>query len=136
NKKKKIKDLTIIGWGGALTPFNTSFEPPEGETREALERLTTNLTGEFILLLHNPPKDTKLDLVGGKHVGSAAEKELVEKKKPLLVLSAHIHESPGIDKIGDTTIFYPGPVFNGHYGIVEINGKRVKCVSKKITSAA
>ena len=47
--------------------------------------------------------------------------------KPLVSISAHMHESPGIDKIGNTVLFYPGPFYDGKYGIVEIKGDGVRC---------
>jgi len=133
NKKKHVGGFDIIGWGGALTPFNTTFEPTEAETKKSLNQLSSTSSSDLILLLHNPPKNTKLDLVHGEHVGSSAEREFIEKAQPLLTITAHIHESMGTDKIGKTTIFYPGPVYDGCYGLVEIKGKSVVCVKKKAT---
>jgi len=135
NKKQKIAGTTVIGWGGALTPFNTSFEPTEEETKTSLTKLGAGIKEDFILLLHNPPKGIKLDLINDQHVGSQAIRDFIDKKQPLLAVSAHIHESPGIDKIGRTTVFYPGTVAEGKYGIIDINGKTVKCQTKSISSA-
>lgn len=131
NKAKKIRGTSFIGWGGATTPFNTKFEPSEEETRDALEALGRNAK-DFVLVVHNPPKETKLDLTqAGKHVGSPAIREFILKKQPILAISAHIHEAGGTDKLGKTALFYPGPVFEGYYGVVEIKGKQVKCETKK-----
>jgi putative phosphoesterase len=131
NKAKKINGIKFIGWGGARTPFNTIFEPSEEETRDALETLGRNAK-DFVLVVHNPPKETKLDLTSsGKHVGSPTIRDFILKKQPILAISAHIHEARGIDKLDKTTLFYPGPIFDGYYGIVEIKGKKVKCEIKK-----
>lgn len=134
-KIKRIKGITFIGWGGAPTPFNTIFEPSEEETKEELYALYAKAkTDKLILVVHNPPKETKLDMTfTKKHVGSPAIREFIEKKQPILSISAHIHEAIGTDKIGNTTLFYPGALFEGYYGIVEVDQKGgVKCETRKI----
>jgi len=132
NKTKRIGDFKFIGWGGAATPFRTIFEPTEEETADALKRMGEHIDNKTILVLHNPPKGTKLDEApDGKHVGSDAVRKFIEEKQPLLVISAHIHEQQGTDKIGKTTIFYPGPFFNGNYGTVKINNN-IYCETLKI----
>jgi Icc-related predicted phosphoesterase len=77
----------------------------------------------LIVIAHNPPKDTKLDIVGpGVHVGSPLIRAFIEEKKPLLVLSGHIHESAAIDSIGPTTLVNPGALAEGKYALAEITG--------------
>ena len=132
NKAKKVVGLTLAGWGGAPTPFNTLFEPPEEETKEALSRILKKVKGEWVLVVHSPPKGTSLDMIGQKkHVGSGAIKDVIMSKKPMLAISAHIHENSGTDKIGRTTVFYPGPAYNGFYGIVEISNGKAECHIKR-----
>jgi len=132
-KTKQLQDTRFVGWGGALTPFNTIFEPADSETKEALGLLGKKTKpGRFVLVTHDPPKNTNVDkTASGSHVGSAAIREFIEKNQPLLALSAHIHESPGTDKLGSTQIFYPGAVFSGSYGIVHMNGSGIRCETKK-----
>ncbi len=128
---KKINEYDLVGFGGASTPFNTKFEPTEEEIWEKLEKAAANVKGKFILVTHNPPEGTKLDMVeGGNHVGSKKIREFIEKRKPVIAISAHIHENSGEDKIGNTVVFYPGALYEGNYGIVTI-GKAVKCETKK-----
>ena len=136
NLHAKVRELgkaSFLGWGGAPTPFNTTFEPSDEETRETLDSLGKKVKpNTFILVTHDPPKNTRVDIAAsGDHVGSPVIREFIEKNQPTLAISAHIHESPGTDKIGSTTIFYPGAIFNGNYGVVEIEGKTVKCEQKK-----
>ena len=129
---KKIKDFEFIGFGGAATPFNTKFEPTEEEIKKALEAKAREAKGRTILIVHNPPFGTNLDKTEtGEHVGSKAVREFIEKEKPVLAISAHIHEAGGIDRLGQTTLFYPGASYEGFYGLVEID-KDVKCEIKKI----
>jgi Icc-related predicted phosphoesterase len=133
-KVKKFKGETFMGWGGAVTPFHTAFEPTEEETREALEDMGKKVGDDFILISHNPPKNTKLDRVAtGEHVGSQVIRDFIEKKKPKLVITAHIHESSGEDRIGESPIFYPGPFYTGRYGVIDVQGKKVKCEIKRIS---
>jgi len=128
DRTRTIGGVTFIGFGGAQTPFNTVFEPSEEEVAEALDYNGKKLEqGKFVLIVHNPPKDTKMDKVlSGEHVGSKSVREFILSKKPLLGLSAHIHEGAGEDKLDQTVLFYPGPVINGKYGIVEIDGNKIK----------
>lgn len=132
---RKTGNFDIMGWGGAMTPFDTRFEPTEEETDEYIKKTFKSIKSKnFILVVHNPPHDTALDMLQDKtHVGSKAIRRFIEDKKPVASVSAHIHESDGDDKIGDTVIFYPGAVFEGKYGIMEITkDKKVKCESKKL----
>jgi Icc-related predicted phosphoesterase len=137
NRVRNFNGLPIIGWGGAMTPFNTLFEPSEEETNEVLTEITKDVSGRWILVTHAPPKGTKLDRVkDAQHVGSDAVANIIKIKKPLLAISAHIHENKGTDKIGGTTVFYPGPAFDGCYGVVTIDAGRVRCEMKRVKMAA
>jgi Icc-related predicted phosphoesterase len=129
DKVKVFKGTKFMGFGGAATPFNTIFEPSEEDIKKSLDGLGKEVkNNNFVLVVHNPPKNTRIDVVtNGDHVGSDVIRKFVEDRQPLLTISAHIHESPGIDKIGETTIFYPGPFYEGKYGVVEIKGKGIKC---------
>ena len=131
-RTRKTGDYTLAGWGGAITPFNTLFEPSEEETRESLAKMLKDVAGKLILIVHSPPKDTSLDMIKPKkHVGSAAIREEILRKKPALTICAHIHENSGTDRIGGTTVFYPGPAYSGYYGIAKIDDKKVECHIKK-----
>ena len=134
NNVKTYEGIDFMGWGGALTPFDTKFEPTEEETEEYLEKMHKSVKRKrFVLIAHSPPYNTKLDMTIEKiHVGSKALLKFIKEKKPMLVISAHIHESGNMDTVGNTKIFYPGPVFEGRYGIVEIGQKKVECIMKKI----
>ena len=124
--------IDFVGWGGAATPFNTLFEPTEEETREVLGGLAKKEKGGWVLVTHAPPAGTKMDAISTKeHVGSETVRAIIAESKPLLAITAHIHENSGTDSIGETTVFYPGPAYNGFYGIASIVGNKVDCVIKK-----
>ncbi|PLW79999.1 hypothetical protein C0585_04900 [Candidatus Woesearchaeota archaeon] len=65
---------------------------------------------KLILLTHQPPFNTTIDIVHGKNVGNMNIKDFIKDYKPLYALSGHLHEHFGKkDKIGDTIVLNPGP---------------------------
>jgi Icc-related predicted phosphoesterase len=132
NEVKALRNFSFFGFGGASTPFNTKFEPTEEEISQSLESISKKIKGPSVLVTHSPPKNTKVDKTeSGEHVGSEAVRRFIEKHSPVLAISAHIHESGGIDRVGKTTIFYPGPLYDNVYGFVELDKKHVKCEIRK-----
>src|SRR3989338_1849801 len=72
---KTIGGVGFYGYGGAKTPFNTPFEPSEGEIELGLEKSYNEVKGADIKIqvTHAPPSKTKVDMiVSGAHVGSDA----------------------------------------------------------------
>jgi len=77
---------------------------------------------KLAILSHYPPYGCKVDVAwNGRHIGSKAVREFIERVRPLVVLAGHVHESPGIDYIGGTVVINPGPFYRGHYAIVSID---------------
>jgi hypothetical protein len=104
-------ELCLIGLGGSpLGPFKFSFGFTEESAARLLNSLAKNCYGSrMILVSHCPPRNTKIDRVlSGEHVGSISVREFVERVQPLLVISGHIHEAQGVDKIGSTTLVNTG----------------------------
>jgi len=81
------------------------------------------LDEKSVLVSHVPPYGTQDKIFLGKHGGSKELREIVDKFKPRLVLCGHIHEDPGIIKIGDTTVVNCSMGKRGEGAIIEINGK-------------
>ena len=122
-KKKKIGKYAFIGFGGGLHENPGRFLFSEQEIKEALAGL---LEGEknAVLLTHLPPLGTRLDLArNGRHIGSTAVREAIEKNHPLLHLCGHCHEGAGEEKIGATTSINVGPANEGNALLLEFNGK-------------
>lgn len=130
-RRIEISGLGIVGIGGSnITPFNTIWELSEDKIAGILEENYRN--GDSILS-HAPPHGTRTDLTHfGLHVGSRALREFIENKKPLFVLTGHIHEARSIDRIGKTLIINPGPLFQGYYSVVEIDEGKVKVKLEKL----
>ncbi len=115
--------IFFSGSGGASKFTGTT--PNERDDEEFITdlRVVSELEekSNTILLIHNPPKNTKLDKIdAGVHVGSQLIKEFIEKNQPLAVISGHIHESFAIDTIGKTIAINPGSLAEGRYAILEI----------------
>ncbi len=120
-----VEGFRFIGVGGALKgPFYTLFEVEDREIKAVLEScLESDTSGRLIVVSHNPPKDTKLDLTRlGLHVGSSSLRGFIERYKPLCVVCGHIHEARGIDSLGSTVLVNPGPARDGNYALLELNG--------------
>ena len=123
---KIMEKIGFYGYGGAKTPFNTPLEPSEDEIYQGLKKgwLEVENAEIKIQITHVPPFQTKLDLISsGLHVGSESVRKFIEEKQPHVAVCAHIHESRGIDRIGNTQIINPGRFPEGYAGFVEIDEK-------------
>lgn len=128
----EIGGVGFFGFGGAKTPFNTPYEPGEDEIKEGLEKGFKQIKDckEKVMVVHNPPKNTKLDRIpDGTHVGSQAVREAIQEYQPDLTICAHVHESSGKDKIGESLIYYPGPLLEGKAGVVDLEGMEIKTIT-------
>lgn len=126
----QISRLNFIGAGGSTpTPFGTPFEIDEEEIVQSLERGRVRCQTEdrdgLIIVTHNPPRGEVVDKTRvGSHVGSPKLLSYILKNKPLLVVSGHIHEARGIERMGLTTIMNPGPALRGCYALAEVDVER------------
>lgn len=57
-----------------------------------------------VLVVHEPPLGTLDRVTSGKHIGSQAVRDLVTRVTPKVLTCGHVHESPGIEHLGDTLI--------------------------------
>ncbi len=104
----------FFGCGGSsFTPFATPHELSEGEFKELLAKFDSALkqrAGKFILVLHDPPHNTRLDLLDSRHGGSKVVRAFIEKHQPDYCICGHFHENKGkMDRIGKTILINPGP---------------------------
>lgn len=128
--------LVLSGSGGGLaftgtTPNERTDEDLVADLHLVAESISDESMQDgspwnnLVIIAHNPPKDTSLDLVsGGIHAGSTLLRQFIETYKPLLVVSGHIHESKAIDSLGPTTLINPGALSQGQYALAEITGGR------------
>jgi Icc-related predicted phosphoesterase len=99
--------VEFFGLGGGVppTPFPWSFDLSE---REAEEKLRDCPPGA-VLIVHSPPRGY-LDEVGGRHLGSRAILDAIDRVQPKLVVCGHIHQCWGREaRIGPTLVVNVGP---------------------------
>jgi uncharacterized protein len=144
----KEKDLTIhgrcireegmffIGLGGCNpSPFLTPHEYSDIEAKKILSRALTGMTGEGrrILISHAPPENTHLDMLkNGSHVGSGVVRKIITDYAIDFCVCGHIHESPGVDKIGECVCVNPGEFGKGHYAVAEITDNSINVIRRYI----
>ena len=139
--------LNIVGYGlssNAEHPAPLKRRVNKKEYLDLLRRykkLQTRLSDEYrkrnrrlptLLLTHNVPHDTSIDVVDkpgtpihGKHFGSTIARTFCDKYQPLLCIGGHMHEHFGRTKIGKTTAINAG--FGPRVNVlVNISGKRLR----------
>jgi uncharacterized protein len=96
----------VIQWAGLgysnVTPFDTPGEYTEEEISVALGAFEGK--DPLYLVVHFPPANTTLDeFAPGKHAGSPALRQWVDRVQPARLFCGHIHETAGkSEKLGRT----------------------------------
>ena len=118
-----VDQLGFFGVSAApRSPLRTPYEVDEAELARQIELGWPTVAAASVRIFcpHAPPRETACDrLSSGQHVGSAAVRAFVEREQPDLVLCGHIHESRGMDMIGQSRIVNPGPAATGHFAMVD-----------------
>lgn len=143
---------TLISVGYSTpTPWHTPREVSDDELGVMIEKLIAQVPdlGQCIFNFHDPPVNSNLDTCpkldwstdppaqirrAGQVVmygaGSRSVRQAIETHQPLLGLHGHIHESPGVVKIGRTVCINPG----SEYGEGILRGCLVNLVDGKVSS--
>ena len=109
--------LAAVGYS-TPTPFGTPSEVSETQvsqwTHDVLEAARS--FEHVILMVHTPPQGEVVDrLPSGAHVGSPGVRALIEKFQPAVVVTGHIHEGAGEERIGRSHVLNPGAFAAGGY---------------------
>ena len=142
NQARMIQNrVCLVGIGGSnSTPFGTPSEFSERQLaafaenglKQALEFISLaepieKIKIPLIFVSHTPPAGTVVDkLADGRHVGSRAIREFIEKNQPDLCISGHIHEAKGYDMISGTPIYNPGMFRRGGWLEIIIKKSELK----------
>lgn len=123
--------LDFVGVSGSLPcPGSTPNELGESRFVALLQTALTQRPHEespLVLVSHQPAYGTHLDMTGGGgHAGSTALRDFIEREQPILAVSGHIHESAGIDRVGNCTLVNPGPFKTGHFARACIENGQVE----------
>lgn len=119
-KERQYMGYKFIGLGGVNGGFNMGIKFTDTLARDFLG----NCRG-CIFLTHQPPFGI-LDNVGETHIGSKGIREAVDIAKPILVVSGHVHEARGYEKIRKTLFVNPGPAKDGYASIIDLTAMEVK----------
>jgi len=124
-----LHEAACLGWSNP-TPWHSPRECTEEQLLEKLEKTVSQLKSiaTSCFCFHVPPYNSTIDMApkldatlrpvyeGGRPafipVGSTSVRKVIEKYQPLLGLHGHIHESPGLVKIGKTQCINPGSEYS------------------------
>lgn len=136
----------VEGWEPPQTPKRCLRSGPSGiepvPLRAVLERPTIasdldRLAGlsdpaRTVYVVHSPPYATTLDrLQGGiTPIGSRALRAFIERRRPPLTLHGHVHESPGVERLGTTVCVNPGD------SATRLHAVRIDLTDLSVTSIA
>ena len=103
-KSIKIGNYLFLGYGGG------GFAMQDARFRKIARDWYGKYKNEKIVLVtHMPPFNTKLDHLDMGHVGNQDYRKFIQRIKPKLAISGHLHETVGeMDKIEKTKIIHPG----------------------------
>lgn len=117
-RKEGIAGITFGGAGGAdYTPFNTLFEFGDDTFSLWLDPI---MEDNMVLVTHAPAFGILDQNYQGSHRGSQSLRVLVDRWKPILMLSGHMHEARGKERKNGTVFVNPGPAKDGFGAVVEL----------------
>ncbi len=118
-KIENVGGFDLAGFGGSnITPFDTITEFGEDEIFESLDRV---MVEGAVLATHVPPRGHVDGTAGGLHAGSTAVARIVEKYRPRVSLSGHIHEARGLIEDRGTLFLNPGAARRGYRATVDLS---------------
>jgi Icc-related predicted phosphoesterase len=114
--KQDVVDGVATGVGSVNGAFGVVTKPTDGSESIAadLQALEAQVRpGRTLFVAHCPPRNTRLDLVFGRHAGSQALREFLQRACPLLSLHGHLPEVEqrgGVfaEWVGETLAVNPG----------------------------
>ena len=135
-ESRRIGDLGIFGCGGSnFTPFRTPTEFSEEDLGALLDRGYKQVSDapHVLMVCHTPPANTATDRISaGQNVGSPTVRAFIEKYQPAVCITGHIHESPGVDRIGRTTVVNAGLLREGGYIVVTLGANGLSAELKRL----
>jgi len=121
-KTAEIGSFIFVGLGGSnKTPFNSFTEFTEDYIFAALDRV---MVENAILVTHVPTKGYLDGPSPSEHYGSEAVAKIVDKYRPRVAISGHIHEARGVTRDKGTLFFNPGPAMRGNRAILSLTEER------------
>jgi Icc-related predicted phosphoesterase len=130
--KAALGGFLFVGLGGNAV-LRAERRGLSGELRAIEEKLAGLMTKDVVFLTHVPPFG-HLDSVPippafsakvgeAEHIGSHFIQGIVERFRPVLVISGHVHEHRGVEREGGTLYVNPGPARDGFGAVIELKGR-------------
>jgi Icc-related predicted phosphoesterase len=107
---RECKGLRFAGVGG-LTPWID------------IQRLKESNSVADVLVSHHPPYGHLDESLFGGHGGLKELLELYNVLRPRLHLFGHIHEARGYEEVSGITLVNAGPLAQGYYALITIEGE-------------
>ncbi len=109
-------DGDVVDMDGTVFTVCPYWDGPVGRAAvgELLARSTVQPKHRAIWVYHAPPDRARVSWIGSRWFGDGALVEWIERHRPDIVLSGHVHQSPfrkggsWVDKIGTTWVFNAG----------------------------
>lgn len=116
NMRVLLGEWWIFGFGGGLP---SSSQMPFEVDEDIIERSLRSIAApDGIMVTHTPAYGMNDKGRSGHRLGSKSVMRIVTEFRPRLVLSGHVHESPGKEERDGIVFVNPGPARSGHYAIV------------------
>lgn len=137
-RSRMMGGFRVSGVGGGLYHHGmTPNEATEEELAAGMEAAIASSAGvaessPSIHLTHTPPNGTSLDRRKNRQVGSHSLRECLDRVKPLLWVSGHIHESRSVSRLGPSLLVNPGPLNEGCYALISIDDGRAEAELRKL----
>jgi len=130
-RKEVIEGIPFVGLGGWIN--SPALGESWGVEPDRAERALSGLMSEGCVLLTHVPPLGHLDRVpvpevfapegSEEHIGSPMVLRLVQRFRPRLVISGHVHECRGIEREAGTVFVNPGPARNGFGALIELENR-------------
>lgn len=122
-KSFEIDGIKFAAFGGSNpTIFDTPFETSEEDIERILDPLSKDIT---VLMTHAPSYGILDEIPSGLNVGSKGIRSILDRYRPEVALSGHIHEAIGIKDVNGTLCINPGPARDGHAVLLTIDGDNI-----------
>jgi Icc-related predicted phosphoesterase len=109
----ELPDLLVLAIPGNMDPFDVDEAIARSSARSPHREVVEHRGVRFgglqdqrcdVLVVHEPPRGVLDRAWNGAHIGSQAVRDYVERHRPRVVVCGHVHESPGIEHLGVTTV--------------------------------
>ena len=135
-----VDRIRFLGVGASLpSPAAAPNEITESDFESFLKEASSGVERSLtqILVCHQPPIQTQCDRSWtDMHLGSRAVRAFIEATQPVICFTGHIHEGVGVDRIGNTQVVNPGPLWQGGYAYAEIDSRVVAVEIRHCTEIA